>query len=150
TAVCAGGQIDPEVLRAAERLGVRVVDYYGAPELAIVAMSRPGKGLRPFPSVDVRIEDGVIYAASPYLASGVAREEDGYATVGHHGRWRPDGTLEVLGRGADAIVTGGTVVVAESVEAALRRSPGVSDVAIVGRPHPQLGQVVAAVIERGN
>lgn len=150
TAICAGGQLDPAVEKVAAKAGIDLVDYYGAPELAIVAISRPGRGLRPFPSVDVRIEDGVIYAASPYLASGIAREEDGYATVGHHGRWRPDGSLDVLGRGADAIVTGGTVVVADSVEAALRNSPGVTEVAIVGRPHPQLGQIVAAVIERGN
>lgn len=147
--ICAGGQLEAQVETAAARAGVTIVDYYGAPELAIVAIRRPGRGLRPFPSVDVRIEDGVIYAASPYLASGIAREEDGYATVGHHGRWRDDGSLEVLGRGSDAIVTGGTVVVADSVEKVLRDSPGVRDVSVVGRPHPQLGQVVAAVVERG-
>lgn len=149
TAVCAGGVLDPTVQKAATDAGVNVIDYYGAPELSIVAIRRPGGGMRPFPSVDVRIEDGVIYAAGPYLASGVAREEDGYATVGHHGRWDEDGSLEVLGRGADAIVSGGTVVVASGVESALRQSPDVGEVTVVGRPHPQLGQVVAAVIERG-
>jgi len=150
TAICAGTHLDPAVVRAAAGKGIDIIDYYGAPELSIVAIRRPGRGLRAFPGVDVRVEDGVIWAAGPYLASGVAREEDGYGTVGDHGVMRDDGSLVVLGRGPEAIVTGGAVVVAEGVESTLRRTPGVTDVAVVGRPHPQLGQVVAAVLEVGS
>jgi len=43
-------------------------------------------------------------------------------------------------------VTGGEKVWPETVEAVLRGVPGVADVAVVGRPDPEWGQRVVAVV----
>ncbi|MEZ5383255.1 MAG: AMP-binding protein [Microthrixaceae bacterium] len=56
-----------------------------------------------------------------------------------------DGTIEVLGRSAQCINTGGEKVYAEEVEAALLGHPDVEDVVVVGVPDEQWGQRVVAV-----
>ncbi|GAA2756600.1 class I adenylate-forming enzyme family protein [Actinopolymorpha rutila] len=150
TVVCGGAHLDPGVRAAAAAAEVEVVDYYGAAELSFVAIRRPGlppDRLRPFPEVEVDVRDGVIWARGPYLALGLDRDSDGFATVGDHGVRHDDGTLSVHGRGDAAITTGGATVVAEAVEHVLRQVPGVAEVACVGTPHDRLGQVVAAVVE---
>ena len=77
--------------------------------------------------------------------TGPLRHDGEWATVGDRGRAVPGGWV-VLGRGDAAISTGGHTVVAEEVEAAVAALPGVRDVAVVGWPHEDLGQVVAAVV----
>lgn len=148
--VCAGAQLDAEVSAAAASASISVVDYYGAAELSFVAIGRPGGPtgrMRAFPDVDVQIRDGVIWARSPYLALGIVRDDDGFATVGDHGERAADGSLLVHGRGGQAISTGGATVLPEAVERALRHAPGVADIAVVGAPHAVLGAVVVAVVE---
>ena len=149
-AVCAGAHLDQRVEAAARSAGVQVVDYYGAAELSFVAIRRPGLApgrLRVFPEVEVDVREGVIWARSPYLALGVDQDSEGFASVGDHGVRHDDGTLTVLGRGDAAITSGGATIAPEAVEGVLRAAPGVRDVAVVGSPHPRLGQVVVAVVE---
>lgn len=69
-----------------------------------------------------------------------------YTVPGDRARWRPDGTVEVLGREASVINTGGEKVFAEEVEAALKAHPAVLDALVVGRPHPVLGSEVCAIV----
>lgn len=153
TVVCAGASLPESTRLRAQDVGVRVVDYYGAAELSFVAM-RVGRRLEPFPQVDVDVRDGVIWARSPWLADGylpgqsgpMLRDEDGFATVGDLGRWDTTSGLVVLGRGDDVVTTGGATVVCADVEAALLSLPGVTAVAVVGTPHPDLGEVVEAVV----
>ncbi|MFI5041124.1 MAG: AMP-dependent synthetase, partial [Acidimicrobiales bacterium] len=52
----------------------------------------------------------------------------------------------VEGRLGDVIVTGGEKVWPSAVEAALRGYPGVSAVAVIGRPDAEWGQRVVAVV----
>lgn len=149
-AVCAGAALDQDVEERAGKLGIEVVEYYGAAELSLVAIRRPGaqqRRFKPFPGVEIRVEDGVLWAKSKYLASGLAKNEDGYATVHDRVELHPDGSLEVLGRDSGAISTGGSTVLPEGVERVLRQLDGVVDAAVVGREHDELGQVVAAVLE---
>jgi long-chain acyl-CoA synthetase len=146
-AVCAGAPLDNDVEERAAKLGIEVVEYYGAAELSLVAIKRPGKRLKAFPSVEIRIQDGVLWAKSIYLASGLDKSEDGFATVHDHAILNADGSLEITGRANEAISSGGSTVNPEGVERVLRQLPGVADVAVVGRQHPDLGQVVAAVLE---
>jgi o-succinylbenzoate---CoA ligase len=56
------------------------------------------------------------------------------------------GRVTVLGRRDDAIVTGGEKVWPAHVEPHLRAHPGVADAAVVGRPDPEWGQRVVAVV----
>jgi acyl-CoA synthetase (AMP-forming)/AMP-acid ligase II len=77
-------------------------------------------------------------------------DPDGFATVGDLARAADTGPVDgfvILGRGDAAITVGGTTVLAEDVEAALCALPGVAAAAVVGLPHPRLGEVVAAAVE---
>ncbi|QYG93000.1 AMP-binding protein [Iamia sp. SCSIO 61187] len=69
-----------------------------------------------------------------------------YSVAGDRARWRPDGTLELLGREAVVINTGGEKVYAEEVEMALAHHPGVADCLVVGRPHERFGSEIVAVV----
>ncbi len=54
--------------------------------------------------------------------------------TGDRARWRPDGSLEILGRIDDQIKIGGYRIEPAEVEAALVRHPGVREAAVVARP----------------
>jgi acyl-CoA synthetase (AMP-forming)/AMP-acid ligase II len=69
-----------------------------------------------------------------------------YSVAGDRARWRPDGTVELLGREAAVINTGGEKVYAEEVEMALAHHPGVADCLVVGRPHERFGSEIVAVV----
>jgi acyl-CoA synthetase (AMP-forming)/AMP-acid ligase II len=69
-----------------------------------------------------------------------------YAVPGDRARLLPDGRVELLGRDAVTINTGGEKVYAEEVEQALIDHPAVRDVIVVGRPSERWGQEVCAVV----
>lgn len=66
--------------------------------------------------------------------------------AGDRARFRPDGTVELLGRDAVTINTGGEKVFAEEVEQALLHHPAVADAVVCGRPSPRWGSEVVAVV----
>lgn len=154
TVVVAGAALTEPVADRARRRGLTVVEYYGAAELSFVAARRVPEPLRPFPGADVQVRDGVLWVRSPYLAlgypAGVAgplrRDSDGFATVGDLGT-EAGGALRIRGRGDAAVTTGGATVLVEDIEQVLQSVPGVAAVAVVGAPHPRLGQLVVAVLE---
>ena len=55
-----------------------------------------------------------------------------------------DGHLWIVGREKEMIIRGGHNVVPGEVEAALFEHPSVTEAAVVGVPHPVLGEDVAA------
>jgi acyl-CoA synthetase (AMP-forming)/AMP-acid ligase II len=57
-----------------------------------------------------------------------------------------EGYLSIVGRAKDLIRTGGESVVPAEVEVVLATHPGVQDVAVVGLPDAQWGEVVCAVV----
>jgi O-succinylbenzoic acid--CoA ligase len=65
-------------------------------------------------------------------------------TTGDIGVFDPSGSLVILGRSDDVIITGGKKVSPAEVEAALRASGEFDDVAVIGLPDPEWGQVVVA------
>ncbi|MEU0572518.1 AMP-binding protein, partial [Nonomuraea sp. NPDC005983] len=144
--------------------GLRIVSYYGATELSFVAADPDGAGLRPFPGVDVQVRAapgqrlGEVWVRSPWQAEGylggapgpLRTDADGWMSVGDVAEpYRPGEVLRLRGRGGGAIQTGGATVVPEDVEEVLRSVPGMSDIVVVGSPHPQLGSVVTAILEVG-
>ena len=58
-----------------------------------------------------------------------------------------DGRIQVFGRGAVCINTGGEKVFPEEVESALKAHPDVADAVVVGVPDEKWGQRVAAVVQ---
>ncbi|WP_107491014.1 acyl-CoA synthetase [Thermobifida fusca] len=69
-----------------------------------------------------------------------------WALSGDYGTIAADGTIELLGRGATVINTGGEKVYPEEVEAVLKTHPDVADAIVVAAPDERLGQRVSAVI----
>jgi acyl-CoA synthetase (AMP-forming)/AMP-acid ligase II len=69
-----------------------------------------------------------------------------WAVAGDRAAWSPDGRIELLGREAVTINTGGEKVFAEEVEQAVKAHPGVYDALVVGRPSERWGQEVVAVV----
>jgi len=153
-AVVGGACLTPSLRSALADRDVRVVEYYGAAELSFVALDVDGRGLRPFPGVDVRVDRGPVEVRSPHVArcyldpslGGPLRTEDGWATVGDRGRLTPEGTLEVLGRGDRSAGVGGHTVLLADVEAELSDVEGVVELLCAAVPHPRLGQVLAAAV----
>ncbi|WP_280343285.1 acyl-CoA synthetase [Nocardia abscessus] len=70
-----------------------------------------------------------------------------YAVPGDRARHLADGTIELLGRDAVTINSGGEKIFAEEVELAIASHPAVSDVLVVGRPSERWGQEVVAIVE---
>ena len=69
-----------------------------------------------------------------------------YAVPGDRARWLEDGTIELLGRDAVTINSGGEKIFAEEVEQAIAGHPAVQDVVVVGRPSERWGQEVVALV----
>jgi O-succinylbenzoic acid--CoA ligase len=107
---------------------------------------------RALDGVGVRIaEDSEIQLSGPTLMRGYRLSSSQPFTADGWLRTRDagvlsDGVLEVLGRLDDVIVTGGEKVWPQEVEAVLRAHPSVADVAVVGRPDPEWGAVVTALV----
>jgi len=89
------------------------------------------------------------YHADPAKTAETFTEHDGrrYSIPGDWATLSPDGTLQLLGRGAACINTGGEKVFAEEVQTVVREHEGVADAVVVGVPDPRLGQMVVAVVE---
>ena len=153
TVVVAGAALPAGLRSRAERLGWRVVEYYGAAELSFVGWRDDDGPFRDFPGASVRLRDGLLWADSPYLARGYLdpgdpgplRRDGRWATVADAGRRVGAGWL-VSGRAEGAVTTGGSTVLVEEVEAFVGALPGVREVAVAGWPHARLGEVVAAVV----
>ena len=69
-----------------------------------------------------------------------------YAVPGDRARWDDHGAIELLGREAAVINSGGEKVFAEEVEVALKQHPAIYDVVVCGRPNPRWGEEVVALV----
>jgi O-succinylbenzoic acid--CoA ligase len=113
-----------------------------------VTVGDPAGGARPGP---VPGAEGEIHLRGPMLFRGYGDEPDpfvagGWFPTGDLGRWWGDGRLVVDGRRDDVIVTGGEKVWPEPVERLLGARDDVAEVAVIGRPDPDWGHRVTAVI----
>jgi malonyl-CoA/methylmalonyl-CoA synthetase len=146
------------------RTGQRILERYGMSE-AVIITSNPLDGERipgsvgyPLPGVALRVESGgtgVIQIKGPSVFSGYWRnpektaEEftaDGYFITGDVGRQDPDGRVWISGRAKDLIISGGYNVYPKEIELVLDELEGVVESAVIGLPHPDFGEAVAAVV----
>ena len=78
-----------------------------------------------------------------------ALNEQGWFTYGDIGHVDADGYLFLSDRRADLILSGGVNLYPQEIENALARHPDVQELAVVGVPHPDFGEVpLAAVVLR--
>jgi malonyl-CoA/methylmalonyl-CoA synthetase len=81
--------------------------------------------------------------AEDFTADGFFRTGD----VGHFGgSGRPEGYLTLVGRAKDLIISGGYNVYPKEIEGYIDEMPGVAESAVIGLPHPDFGEAVAAVV----
>ncbi|MEV5817626.1 acyl-CoA synthetase [Micromonospora haikouensis] len=155
--------------------GHEVVERYGMTETLITVSARadgprrPGTVGVPLPGVRTRLVDehgaalpadgeamGELQVAGPTLFDGylgrpdadaATRTPDGWFRTGDVATIGPDGWHRIVGRAAtDLIKSGGYRIGAGEVEDALLAHPGVREAAVVGTPHPDLGQQVTAYV----
>ncbi|MGJ5007737.1 acyl-CoA synthetase [Bradyrhizobium oligotrophicum] len=171
-----GASIMPvEVLRElAQRLPkVRLWNLYGQTEIAPLAtmlgpddqLRKPGSCGRAVLNVETRIVDddmndvapgevGEVVHRSPHLMLGYFHDDERTAAA-FHGDWfhsgdlatiDDEGYITIVDRKKDMIKTGGENVASREVEEALYLIPEVSEVAVVGLPHPRWVEAVVAMV----
>jgi o-succinylbenzoate---CoA ligase len=86
------------------------------------------------------------YAGPDDTAFGGSRGGNREFVTSDLGRLLPDGRVMVRGRADDVINTGGHKVVPGEVEAVLAACPGVREAVVIGRPDPEWGERVIAVV----
>jgi malonyl-CoA/methylmalonyl-CoA synthetase len=146
------------------RTGQRILERYGMSE-AIIITTNPLDGERkagsvgfPLPGVDLRIagdqENGPIEICGPSVLAGYWRAPDktaesfttdGYFITGDVGRLDEDGRLWISGREKDLIISGGLNIYPREIESRLDECEGITESAVIGVPHPDLGEGVVAV-----
>jgi long-chain acyl-CoA synthetase len=103
-------------------------------------------------------ETGEVLARGPSVMTGywnrpeVNKEtlRDGWLHTGDVGSFDADGFLTLKDRSKDLIISGGSNIYPREVEEVLLKHPGVAEVAVIGRRHPDWGEeVVAFVVARG-
>ena len=154
------------------RTGVRIVRGYGMTELfrplsyrAADATDLPDAVGRAVPGVEARVVDddgaplaagevGELWIRSPAVMNGYlgAPEDtravlgDGWFRTGDLASIDADGWVRIAGRKRERILRGGHSVFPREVEAVLLAHPDVVEAAVVGVPHAELGEEVAAFV----
>lgn len=124
--------------------------------IATYGMTETGSGViydtTPLDGLEIAIaDDGEIRLRGPMLFRGYRSgdnpfDNDGWFPTGDLGAWAPEGHLVVEGRRGDVIVTGGENVWPDPVERLLLQRPDVAQAAVIGRPDPDWGHRVVAVL----
>jgi long-chain acyl-CoA synthetase len=79
--------------------------------------------------------------------TAAAFDERGWSTLGDIGHLDEDGYLYLTDRLSNMIISGGVNVYPREVEDVLVLHPAVADVAVIGVPHPDMGEAVRAVVQ---
>ena len=74
---------------------------------------------------------------------------DGFFITGDLGLIDERGYVQIVGRGKDLVISGGFNVYPKEVESEIDALPGVIESAVIGLPHPDLGEGVTAVVAVG-
>ncbi len=155
-----------------ERFGAPVIDWYGMTEAGSGTYTRrnderrPGSAGRPFPNSAMRIvrhdltetETGEVgevafrldgigfdgYVDDPEASAAAIR--GGWFLTGDLGYFDQDHFFYFVDRKKDIVRRGAENVSTIEVESVLRQYPAVADIAIVAKPDPVLGEVIAAFV----
>ncbi|MEZ5875976.1 MAG: AMP-binding protein [Hyphomicrobiales bacterium] len=162
-----------ETFKAFEaRTGHAILERYGMTETGMLCSNplqgerRPGTVGAPLAGVELRVADedgkvlprgetGVIEVRGPNVFRGYWRmpekteeefHEGGFFITGDVGFVDDDGYLHIIGRAKDMIISGGFNVYPKEIEEVIDRMDGVEESAVIGLPHPDFGEGVAAVV----
>jgi long-chain acyl-CoA synthetase len=171
--VSGGAALPVEILHEFETLyACPILEGYGLSETSPVAcfnhpdaVRKPGSIGTPIAGVRMRVQDddgrpvppgriGEIAVAGHNVMKGYWQQPaatataivDGWFRTGDLGRIDEDGYYFIVDRKKDLIIRGGYNVYPREIEEVLYEHPAVAEAAVVGVPHPSLGEEVAAVI----
>jgi len=168
-------QLRDRVLKTFPNAGRGVAVTYGLSEACGVVATgagaevreRPGTVGRPIPTATIRISDpdengiGEILVRSPSVMRGYWSDDpanaadhtdpgpvttDRWLRTGDVGRLDEDGYLYVTDRSKDIVIRGGENVATPNVENRLLEHSAVVEAAVVGLPHPSLGEELGAIV----
>ncbi len=156
-----------------ERTGHRILERYGMTETNMNTSNpydgprRAGTVGKPLPGVELKVCDpdtgetlpegeiGIIEVRGPNVFQGywqmpekTAAElrEDGFFITGDLGMIDDHGYVQIVGRGKDLIISGGYNIYPKEVELILDDQPGVRESAVIGVPHPDLGEAPLGIL----
>jgi long-chain acyl-CoA synthetase len=171
--ISGGAALPVEVLRGFEEaFGVSVLEGYGLSETSPVAsfnhpgrVHKPGSIGTPIRDVEMRAVDeagkevpqgevGEIAIRGPNVMKGYwERPEataealrEGWFHTGDLARVDEDGYFFIVDRKKDLIIRGGYNVYPREIEEVLYEHPAVAEAAVIGLPHPALGEEVGAAV----
>ncbi len=172
--VSGGAALPVEVLhRFEERFGCPILEGYGLSETSPVASfnkpdreRKPGSIGTPVTGVEMQVinpdgtalpvgEVGEIAIRGHNVMKGYWRKPeatadvlsaDGWFRTGDMGRTDEDGFFYVVDRVKDLVIRGGFNIYPREVEEVLYEHPAVAEAAVIGIPHPELGEEVAAAV----
>jgi long-chain acyl-CoA synthetase len=120
----------------------------------------------PVPVVDLKVVDeegaelptgktGELWVKGPNVVRGywdnpeatAATFTDGWLHTGDVAEIDDEGFVHIVDRAKDMVIRGGENVYSVEVETALFEHPGITDAAVIGIPHPVLGEEVGAVVQ---
>ncbi len=84
------------------------------------------------------------YWQNPAATAGALK--DGWLYTGDMGSFDADGFLTLKDRSKDVIISGGSNIYPREIEEVLLRHDGVAEVSVIGRPHPEWGEEVVAIV----
>jgi long-chain acyl-CoA synthetase len=158
-AVSGAAPIAPEVLKFFMGIGVPMFEAYGMTENAAIATAnRPGRVRlgtvgEPLGRAEVRIApDGEILTRHPGVFTGYFRDPaatakvltgDGWLHTGDIGEWVEGTHVRITDRAKDIIITaGGKNVAPSELENALKTSPFIKEVVVIGDRRPYLSALI--------
>ena len=171
--ISGGASLPVEVLRGfEEKFGCMILEGYGLSETSPVASfnlpdieRKPGSIGVPIEGVQMRLvgDDGQPVPAGEigeiairghnvmkgYWNKPEATAEaitDGWFRTGDMAKVDSDGYYYIVDRKKDLIIRGGYNVYPREIEEVLHEHPAVAEVAVIGIPHPELGEEVAAAV----
>jgi fatty-acyl-CoA synthase len=167
-AVWAGSSLlPPALVEAFPARGVPVCNVYGATETGPFSVALPpahaidhvGSCGWPAPGVEARLGPPLGDAAElllrgpaivrHYWPQLAACDDEGWFATGDLAQRDGDGSLRIVGRARDLIISGGENVHPAEVEQALAQHPAVAECAAFGLPDARWGEVVAVAVVRG-
>jgi long-chain acyl-CoA synthetase len=171
--VSGGAAMPVEVMRGFEqRFGCIVLEGYGLSETSPIASfthpdreRKPGSIGTPVEGVEMKVvddngdevppgESGEIVIRGHNVMKGYWKRpeataeaiRDGWFYTGDIGRVDDDGYFYIVDRKKELIIRGGFNVYPREIEEVIYEHPAVREAAVIGIPHPELGEEVAAAI----
>jgi malonyl-CoA/methylmalonyl-CoA synthetase len=121
---------------------------YPLPGIAIRIVDDGGKTLPPGESGSIEIRGPNVFPGYWQLPEKTAEDfcDDGFFITGDLGYVSDDNRLSIAGREKDLIISGGYNIYPREIELLLDNMDGIQESAVIGAPHPDLGESVIAIL----